>query len=298
MRALLALALCVCATASGAHGLHVSSGSRIGRSSAQSGQAGEAGSNEAGGQPALAFGRQLLLSNSQVTALLHGNGGSASKQQHAAILSEQQEALRELALELAVTALAGQHRHPAVGAGAAAAVDATDASGPAGSTQRNRDRSREALHYLLQHLPPMDSGKLPLSYLKRNVHLALLARQATRWALHDVPWDMYLNDVLPHASLDEPRDDWRDMMYERFLPLVQVCRCFQTRSGMYSVCMCASQQLPSVGRGCRREPRWHRVSGGTASVAVSANSAHPPPFNPPLPHQRRMRRPWQRRHRS
>lgn len=32
----------------------------------------------------------------------------------------------------------------------------------------------------------------------------------------------------------------------------------------------------------RHEPQWHRVSGGMASVAVSANSAHPPPFNPPL----------------
>ena len=36
----------------------------------------------------------------------------------------------------------------------------------------------------------------------------LQARHATPWALA-VPWVVFLNDVLPYASLSEPRDDWR-----------------------------------------------------------------------------------------
>jgi hypothetical protein len=60
---------------------------------------------------------------------------------------------------------------------------------------------------------------LVIETLQKNVELALLAYFAHTWS-REVPWDVFLNDVLPHAVADEPRDAWRAMMFSLFSPLV------------------------------------------------------------------------------
>jgi hypothetical protein len=53
-----------------------------------------------------------------------------------------------------------------------------------------------------------------------HARLALKARRANSWAAA-VPWDIFLNDVLPYRNLDEPIDiDWRSMFLKRFGPMV------------------------------------------------------------------------------
>ena len=40
----------------------------------------------------------------------------------------------------------------------------------------------------------------------------------------NIPADIFLNEVLPYASLTESRDNWRKQLYEMCLPLVKDCR--------------------------------------------------------------------------
>jgi hypothetical protein len=85
---------------------------------------------------------------------------------------------------------------------------------------------------LLQEDRDPDKG-VPREVLVEHVKLALAARYASPWA-SSVPWSIFLNDVLPYASLDEPRDDaaiWRPLL----APIAEVgrlprfLRCFIAR---------------------------------------------------------------------
>lgn len=82
---------------------------------------------------------------------------------------------------------------------------------------------REALAFLLVNMPERDLTSLSAEFLDRNVHLAMEARNRCDWT-RAVPWEIFLNDVLPYASLNERRDDWRGDFIERFTPLVQDCK--------------------------------------------------------------------------
>lgn len=55
----------------------------------------------------------------------------------------------------------------------------------------------EGLAFLTTYRPQRDAN-LSLLFLQRNVDLALEARVATAWA-KQVPWPLFLNDVLPYA---------------------------------------------------------------------------------------------------
>ena len=78
----------------------------------------------------------------------------------------------------------------------------------------------EALAFLKEHLPAQDRDTgITDAYLKRNVDLALEARNATDFA-SAVPWELFLNDVLPYRALTEPRDDWRRTLRRWNAPLV------------------------------------------------------------------------------
>lgn len=76
--------------------------------------------------------------------------------------------------------------------------------------------------FLIQHMPQrdLDEAELTAGFLLAQTRLALEARAATKWA-QDVPWELFLNDVLPYAVLGEPRDgDWRGMFWPRFQHVV------------------------------------------------------------------------------
>jgi hypothetical protein len=82
---------------------------------------------------------------------------------------------------------------------------------------------REALAYLLVNMPEADLKTMHGDVLARDVALAYKARAATPWAAA-VPRELFFRDVLPYASVDEQRDDWRQGFLDRFLPLVKDCK--------------------------------------------------------------------------
>ena len=76
----------------------------------------------------------------------------------------------------------------------------------------------EAARFLRRHRPERDAT-LPADLLAENLRLAFEARARFPWA-KDVPNELFLNDVLPYAILDEKRESWRPMLLELTAPIV------------------------------------------------------------------------------
>jgi hypothetical protein len=86
----------------------------------------------------------------------------------------------------------------------------------------NPDLAEQAKAFQEAHLPEQDRGKLSAAFLGENLALAMEARRRFPWA-RQVPEELFLNDVLPYASLDEPRDPWRRDFLALAAPLVAGC---------------------------------------------------------------------------
>jgi hypothetical protein len=81
---------------------------------------------------------------------------------------------------------------------------------------------REAVAFLVANMPERDLKTLGKDYLLSNVRYAYLAREATPWG-PKIPKELFFEDVLPYASINERRDDWRKDFYDRFLPIAKEC---------------------------------------------------------------------------
>jgi transglutaminase-like putative cysteine protease len=77
------------------------------------------------------------------------------------------------------------------------------------------DDQRKGMEFLIEHMPTKDAQTLKAEYLLENVSLAYQARNEMPWG-KEIPEDIFLNDVIPYASLDESRDSWRKDFYQRF----------------------------------------------------------------------------------
>lgn len=82
---------------------------------------------------------------------------------------------------------------------------------------------RDAAAFLLVNMPDRDLKSLAPDFVMRDVKLAIAARDAAPWGA-SLPHDVFLNDVLPYANLNERRDDWREDFRTRFAPLVKDCK--------------------------------------------------------------------------
>jgi hypothetical protein len=80
-----------------------------------------------------------------------------------------------------------------------------------------------AIAFLVGQMPRHDVGRVPAAYIRENVALAFRARDEFPWG-REIPEDLFLNDVLPYASLDEARDEWRADFLSRFRKQVAGCR--------------------------------------------------------------------------
>ena len=89
-----------------------------------------------------------------------------------------------------------------------------------GLLQNSDPEVKACAEFLLQNLPVADLGSIKPKFLQENIQLALQARHAQPWATN-VPWEVFLNDVLPYACLDEDREDWRSDFTTRFGNLVK-----------------------------------------------------------------------------
>ncbi len=81
-------------------------------------------------------------------------------------------------------------------------------------------QNREGLEFLISNMPDRDLRSLTSEFLLEEVHLAYLAWENSPWK-NDIPKEIFLNNVLPYANINERRDSWRKDFNERFLPLVE-----------------------------------------------------------------------------
>lgn len=84
------------------------------------------------------------------------------------------------------------------------------------------DVGRRAAFFLVDNMPAGDRAKLGGDFLLEDLGLALAAREKFPWA-KNVPERIFFNDVLPYASLDEPRDPWRADFFTLASEIVRDC---------------------------------------------------------------------------
>ena len=78
----------------------------------------------------------------------------------------------------------------------------------------------DGMTFLVANMPKRDLTSLSARFLLENVRLAYRAHDESPWK-DRVPTAVFLNNVLPYASINERRDDWRADFFERFKPLVK-----------------------------------------------------------------------------
>ncbi|MBK7998200.1 MAG: hypothetical protein IPK15_05575 [Verrucomicrobia bacterium] len=84
-------------------------------------------------------------------------------------------------------------------------------------------KHRDAAEFLLTHMPEHDLRELSPALFTENLLLAEEAMSAAPWRAK-IPRDVYLNDILPYASVNERRDNWRRILREKCAPLVADCQ--------------------------------------------------------------------------
>jgi hypothetical protein len=82
---------------------------------------------------------------------------------------------------------------------------------------------RQAMIFLIANMPDKDLHSLKADFLLDNIELTFKARKLVPWG-SSIPDDIFLNDVLPYANVDEERDAWRKELYELCMPLVKDCK--------------------------------------------------------------------------
>jgi hypothetical protein len=82
---------------------------------------------------------------------------------------------------------------------------------------------RPGMEFLIANMPESDLKALHADFLLENLHLAYQAKAKVAWG-EKVPIEIFLNNVLPYANLNESRDPWRKELYDLCLPLVKDCK--------------------------------------------------------------------------
>jgi poly(3-hydroxybutyrate) depolymerase len=78
---------------------------------------------------------------------------------------------------------------------------------------------KPGLEFLLKHMPAGDRQSLDVDLVLENVEYAYKAWRAAPWA-DRVSEQMFFNQILPYANINERRDSWRKDFYQKFSPLV------------------------------------------------------------------------------
>lgn len=82
---------------------------------------------------------------------------------------------------------------------------------------------RKGMEFLIANMPAADLMALKADFLLANHEFAYRARRELPWG-KDIPEDLFFNDVLPYANVDELRDPWRKEFFDLCLPIVQGCK--------------------------------------------------------------------------
>ncbi|MCU4177626.1 transglutaminase-like domain-containing protein [Carboxylicivirga sp. N1Y90] len=81
---------------------------------------------------------------------------------------------------------------------------------------------KEAMAFLIAYMPERDLTTLSSQFLLNNVNLAYKTKEKYSWN-KSLPDSIFFNEVLPYASLNERRDDWRGDFSQRFGKYVEEC---------------------------------------------------------------------------
>ena len=84
-------------------------------------------------------------------------------------------------------------------------------------------QEREGIAFLIANMPGRDLVALKGHFLSENVHLAYQSIGEALWGM-TIPKDIFLNNILPYATLNERRDNWRDDFHRRFIKIAQASR--------------------------------------------------------------------------
>lgn len=82
---------------------------------------------------------------------------------------------------------------------------------------------REGMQFLLENMPPGDRQRLAAGFVLENLSLAYAAFDKAPWR-DQVPPEIFFNDILPYACVNEKRDAWRKTLHDLCAPLVEGCQ--------------------------------------------------------------------------
>jgi len=89
--------------------------------------------------------------------------------------------------------------------------------------EKHGEFGEKAAVYLVEGMSALDLKGLKSEFLLDNLGLALKAREEFPW-VKGLPEEVFFNDVVPYASLDETREAWRADFYGKCAELVKDCR--------------------------------------------------------------------------
>ena len=89
--------------------------------------------------------------------------------------------------------------------------------------EKHGEFGEKAAVFLVEGMSAADLKALKSEFLLDNLGLALKAREAFPW-VKGLPEEVFFNDVVPYASLDETREAWRADFYRKCAELVKDCR--------------------------------------------------------------------------
>lgn len=84
------------------------------------------------------------------------------------------------------------------------------------------EAEKEGIAYQIAYMPLRDLKTVNTAFLLINTSYAYKARERYPWA-KALPDSIFLNEVLPYASLNERREAWRPDFYQRFDKYVEGC---------------------------------------------------------------------------
>ncbi len=82
------------------------------------------------------------------------------------------------------------------------------------------DSHWESSAFLVTNMPERDLISLSAFFLQNEISLAHAALESSPWA-NQIPKDIFLNNILPYANINEGRESWRADFRERFAPLIE-----------------------------------------------------------------------------
>jgi len=78
----------------------------------------------------------------------------------------------------------------------------------------------DGMKWLVKNMQEEDLRTLSADFLLSNCEMAYDVWENNKWG-KQIPEDIFLNYLLPYASLNERRDNWRKDFHNRFLPIIK-----------------------------------------------------------------------------